>query len=368
MRTGRVAVLYVLLSITCITPLSAGDDFRIDRASFGISGVARSDNNLPMRIRVSGAASRSVIVEPEASVSRFRLSVRVEQMASGSQCRVSLLNPGARVLWEQRLTARDENWWTVPVTEREATLSLSCSTASSFAQVITEQLMIGSSEGHQEAVTPPNNLQLIRDATPTMRAAARAVARLDVVDDGGEYSFPCTGFLISPNLVLTNEHCISTPREVFNAAAYFDDSAEALRFDGSSGFNIALDYVVCHLAKPVVDRVPLHPARARITSGEQFVMVEFPDGGPQAFSRIDCVALADPAIGASEFDHDCDTKSGSSGSPVIVDESRDVVGLHHVGFTKASKQLRNRAVLMARILDDLMTTRRDYYDDIPAPP
>jgi V8-like Glu-specific endopeptidase len=370
MRVSHIAVAYALLFIPGgMEPARAADsDFQIDRGLFGISGVARSDDNLPLRIRVSGVASRSVIVEPGSSASRFRASVRVEQIAPGSQCLVSLIGLGSHLLWEQRLTAIGESWWTVPVTERRATLSLSCTTASSVAQVITEQLIIGSSEGHQEAVTPPNNLQVIRDATPTTRDAARAVVRLDVVDDGGEYSFPCTGFLISANLVITNEHCISTKREVFNAVAYFEDSTEPLRFDGSSAFNEQLDYVVCHLTTAVVDRAPLHLARTKIAAGEQFVIVEFPDGGAQKFSRIDCVAATAAPAGAIEFDHNCDTKSGSSGSPVIVDESHDVVGLHHFGFNKVSANLRNRAVLTTLILDDLMKTRRDYYDQIAAQP
>lgn len=362
----------ILLSVSiCWAITSFGQsvqsDFRIDRDSFGRTGIAVKSRNLPALVSVSGATSDDTLLEAPTTSSRFRAFVKIEHFEPGSACSVRLVDSSGVAVWERPVTDQGESWWTAPASGRRATLHLTCTSAASVARATVSQLMAGSAGATQEAFTPPPNLQSIVDATTTTRDAARAVVRLDIVEDNGRHSFPCTGFLIAPQLVITNQHCISTRRELFNATAFFEDSAEALSFDGSSEPNKVLDYVVCHLAKPVTDRAPLLLSRAGLATNE-FVVIQYPDGGPQLFSRIDCVAGGLVPASSDEFFHGCDTKGGSSGAPVMVDETRQVIGLHHFGFPPGSKVAQNRAVLIGPILDDLKQNRLDYFDQIVVVP
>ena len=88
----------------------------------------------------------------------------------------------------------------------------------------------------------------------------------------------------------------------------------------------------------------------------KLVMVQHPYGEPKQVSRDDCAVktVSAPSYESSketDFGHTCDTLNGSSGSPML-NETMEVVGLHHLGFDLSSRRWgrENRAVSIKFIL------------------
>ena len=87
------------------------------------------------------------------------------------------------------------------------------------------------------------------------------------------------------------------------------------------------------------------------------MIIQHPGGEPKKFSLEGCVVAGLQRAGASaeptDFGHECDTKGGSSGSPVFDRTTGRVVGLHHFGFREGLDEPVNQAVEIGRILGDL---------------
>lgn len=150
-----------------------------------------------------------------------------------------------------------------------------------------------------------------------------------------------TGFLVGPNLVLTNHHVVPTDDEAQETRVHFryrlDEAAQlgpvetyqvqrALR----RSVEKELDYVVLEMGDaPSGDASIeyLRPVPKKLKKGQSVFIIQHPDGEPQK------VVLQDNWITFVAGDHSrvqymTNTKRGSSGSPVC-DEKWDVVALHH---------------------------------------
>ena len=196
-----------------------------------------------------------------------------------------------------------------------------------------------------------------------VQALAGPVAFLSFFDAGVPRT--CTGFLIEPDLLLTNQHCIhsqETCRTMSAVFGYQRDAAGRLAMgpqrrctnyeERYSSFD--LDVTALRLSSPPgpeygVIEIPDDPA----DMAGPLMIIQHPGDMPKHVSLLDCEMTASPVSGRApdtDFTHTCDTASGSSGAPIL-NASGQLVGVHHYGFQEApdSAWHENRGVLAALV-------------------
>ena len=218
--------------------------------------------------------------------------------------------------------------------------------------------------GHDLSIIGPSNLQPIRDYAKDalVSGLSRAVAKLSFIE--GTSAFVCTGFLITDELLMTNEHCVNTPALCATTIAYFGfelrpdgfvDPGRQFRCSQLVAVNHQLDFAVLRIAQsPGATYGKLSLSPQVLSSNEAAFIVEHPAGRAKEIALHDCrlVQLSVPGNApGTDLSHSCDTEGGSSGSPVFTAQGK-VIALHHFGIGGAFPD-RNRAVLMTRILADL---------------
>jgi hypothetical protein len=229
-----------------------------------------------------------------------------------------------------------------------------------------------------EAITPPNQLETIAGQSSAVKILGRAVARLRFKgDDGSRYR--CTAFLISRDLLLTNNHCIRTDSERGSAFVDFDyddagSNQTSARLKELVLTNPELDFTILRLMSPVsTDRGFLILASVKPAADQSLLIIQHPSGEPKQVSRQDCIVDNPTIIGVSpqptDFSHKCDTKGGSSGAPVFDSTAQDakVVGLHHLGFDERSQFLVNRAVRIGLIIDFIRSQKPSLLSELGIP-
>jgi V8-like Glu-specific endopeptidase len=210
------------------------------------------------------------------------------------------------------------------------------------------------------SITGENQLTAINLQEAWVQDIGKRIARLRFVADDRKI-YTCTAFLVAPQLLLTNQHCIAGDTELESALVDFDyDSAIAetlfTRLKTLVANDYDLDYSIVELLD-TVDRTPLSLDEAAAIADQDLLIIQHPGGQPKQVSVQDCKVGLQQVKGRgdvqSDFEHLCDTQTGSSGSPVIDRQHRLVVGLHHLGFEEDNNNLHNRAVHIGMILDDL---------------
>jgi len=227
----------------------------------------------------------------------------------------------------------------------------------------TPGLLYEESKVGLEKIIGVNNLKQIAWLERGLKVAD-SVCR--VIVEGGGFG---SGFLIAPDLIMTNNHVIPNKDVAakswveFNYELRLDQKEkltqryrlDSLRFHTSS----ALDYtIVGVVAEP--DKAPLSQwghltlnPNADPVVGEHVSIIQHPNGGPKQI-----VLTANQVIG--KWDHrlhyTTDTMPGSSGSPVFND-SWEVIAIHHEGGNlqvnaKGDKRFINEGVLMSAIKPD----------------
>lgn len=199
----------------------------------------------------------------------------------------------------------------------------------------------------------------------------RAVARLTFIGEETKQIYTCTGFLVAPDLFMTNEHCPRTPKEVGGAFVEFDYDDEEhaqtemyrLRVE-NEGEELPrdsdLDFALYRLNRPPPRREHLRLKDGDRDLSEQMpvVIIQHPSGHPKRVASYMC-QLPKPAPPElqppTDFGHECDTEGGSSGSPVL-DLSGAVIGIHHYGFKPSDTLRLNQAVKMGEILNFIKKT------------
>lgn len=206
------------------------------------------------------------------------------------------------------------------------------------------------------------------------RVAARPVALLMIPARGTR----CTAFLISADVLMTNNHCIASSSQARNAYAIFDAEAgvpDSLRdtYDCSEfvGADADLDFAL---------------VRCQGRPGDQHGVAELGEDMPATNASIyvihqNCDYYSNPSCApdkkvspgaivsttATDLQHDADTLGGSSGS-ALFDENGRVVGLHHLGYggNSSGRGSYNGAVKMSLVLDAVRSRYASVFDTMPA--
>ena len=186
--------------------------------------------------------------------------------------------------------------------------------------------------------------------------AGRAVGRISVMTpDGRAFG---TGSLISPRLMMTNNHVLKTAGLAATARVEFDYQrgldgndlpAVAFAFDPDAFFltNKHLDYTLVAVAQSAGSRElgefgfnQMIEAEGKVLLGEAVNIIQHPSGEPKqlALRENKLVDLLEDFV-----HYETDTAPGSSGSPVFNDQW-ELVALHHSGVPKKDAQDRILAI------------------------
>jgi endonuclease G len=181
---------------------------------------------------------------------------------------------------------------------------------------------------------------------PRGLVAARPICRLTVKDDGGIIREFATGFLIAPNVLLTNNHVFPEAGLAANSIAEFDYERDVydnlkkvqvfrLRPDQLFETSAELDFSVVAVETASREGLPLASfgflplirTTGKAVEGEWLTIIQHPD------RREKQVCIRENKLlkrGDDVLLYSTDTLPGSSGAPVF-NNSWQVVALHHSG-------------------------------------
>lgn len=193
---------------------------------------------------------------------------------------------------------------------------------------------------------------------------SRAVAHVGVRGDLKRWTG--TGFLVTPDLLFTNNHVLPSPdllptsRFRFNYEETFAGEAKQFReyaaeAGGMFHTNKALDYSIVQLENRPGDEWGWLPLRSRNAKrGERANIIQHPAGRPKEISFQNNFI---EYVGRNVVQYVTSTQPGASGSPVL-DDAWGVIAIHHAGGALLEPEtqhryFRNEGMLIARILEDL---------------
>jgi endonuclease G, mitochondrial len=196
---------------------------------------------------------------------------------------------------------------------------------------------------------------------------ASSVCRIAVRDSIGRVLGYGTGFLVSPNLLMTNNHVLDKEETAMNSVAEFnyqDDEnymplqVAGFRLDPDKFFitDVKLDFTLVAVKENPASGTKLSdfgflkflPQEGKILEGEYVSIIQHPEGGPKA------VAVRENEVKYITSDYIqylTDTEPGSSGSPVFNDQWI-VVALHHAGVpdpADSTKWIANEGIRISSI-------------------
>ena len=180
----------------------------------------------------------------------------------------------------------------------------------------------------------------------------------------GEF-WACTGFLVGPDLLMTNHHCLHDDiglLPIAGARIYMDYYQEP-SVDPSRGGVTAWvseilkmdedkDYALLRLNTPIGNTygwleldttTPANP-------GQSVKIIHHSDNRSKEISRRNS-----QIVGVSTFliAHLADTESGSSGAPIFLRSGTGVIGIHHSGWSYQGVPLFNAGTLMSHIVPEI---------------
>jgi len=177
-----------------------------------------------------------------------------------------------------------------------------------------------------------------------------------------------TGFLVSPGIVMTNNHVLPSANHAKVARFRFNYQLDVNgKLETSKSFsatqdvystNPALDYTIVSVADfPEKEFGTLELSYDNVSPGDEVNIIQHPGGEPKQIALVDNqVAYVDNNIAQ----YLTDTLPGSSGSPVFNDLWH-LVAIHHSGGwipepSSTSTHFRNEGIRISAIIDDMIAT------------
>jgi V8-like Glu-specific endopeptidase len=224
--------------------------------------------------------------------------------------------------------------------------------------------------GQLSKVGKDNREDLYRVSDQSLLRAAAAVGKLSYLANGNRPR-SCTGFLISDNLFVTNQHCLADQETCNTAVARFGyEKKSKSQTDLGKQFHCIhfiracynLDYALIELeGRPGDAFGHLETDTRALQPTDQLILIQHPGGKPKMVSRDkNCAVITTIGDGYAvntDFGYGCDTEDGSSGSPVLLAQSMKVVGLHHLRAPESGVwKKQNRGVRMKPLAPELTPT------------
>jgi V8-like Glu-specific endopeptidase len=176
-----------------------------------------------------------------------------------------------------------------------------------------------------------------------------------------------TGFMIAPDVVMTNHHVIEDKQQAEAAEFIFNYQLDAAgktceivtvrsQRDGLFYANQELDFAVIQLENPPLSLFgqPLKLKNAQVRKGDRVSIIQHPGGHMKKISmQNNFVQYADSRL----VQYTTSTERGSSGAPVFNDVF-EVVAIHHSGGMLVEPQsghriLRNEGISMVPIIQEI---------------
>ncbi|PGM94041.1 DNA/RNA non-specific endonuclease [Bacillus cereus] len=211
--------------------------------------------------------------------------------------------------------------------------------------------------------------------------AAKPVCRIEVRDRIGRVRGHGTGFLVSPSLLLTNNHVLTDEDDALFSLAQFDyELGLDLKEKEIKNFRLApnrffmtnerLDFTLVAVEETSADGtklsnfnfLPLLSRKGGILVGEHLSIIQHPSGAPKMVANRENKILD---IFDDFIHYETDTEPGSSGSAVYNDEWI-VIALHHAGVPDpkdSTKYIANEGIRISSIVQFVMNQSQNLSDD-----
>ncbi|MEQ8540335.1 MAG: trypsin-like peptidase domain-containing protein [Coleofasciculus sp. D1-CHI-01] len=222
----------------------------------------------------------------------------------------------------------------------------------------------------QEKIIGENTLRHIYLLNLALEAS-KAVAHLRTPMGAG------TGFMIAPDLLMTNNHVIASREQAEQTEYTFNyqldingkeceiQTTQALP-GGAFYTNIELDYTIVSLKDLPDFGSPLVLKSKPMRKDDRVAIIQHPGGHLKKISmQNNFIAYADTTV----VQYTTSTLPGSSGSPVF-DDDFQVIAIHHSGGRlvepgTTQSYLRNAGTSMMAVLKDLQTNAPEIYARLP---
>ena len=183
----------------------------------------------------------------------------------------------------------------------------------------------------------------------------------------------CTGFLVGPDLFMTNHHCIHDDFGLLQVegARIFMDYYQEPEVDRTRGgvtarvlgvlrMDALKDYALLRLDKPIGNTYGWLEldTQTRPNSTQSVKLISHPDGRSKEIVRrnteiVDIPAGHPLADIPSAIAYLADSEGGASGSPVFLREGTGVIAIHHSGWTLDGVPTFNAGTLMSYIVPEI---------------
>ena len=195
----------------------------------------------------------------------------------------------------------------------------------------------------------------------------------------------CTGFLVGPDLFMTNHHCIHDdfgPLSLENARIYMDYYQDGDVDPTSGGVTAGVsevlredalkDYALLRLDKPIGDTYGYLEldTTTRVDSSQSVKLISHNRGRSKEIVRRNSEIVELPTDLTDAFPfllaYLADSQGGSSGSPVFLREGTGVIAIHHSAWSDRAtdEPLFNAGSLMSYIVPEI----RQWLPDNTIPP
>ncbi|MEM7124841.1 MAG: trypsin-like peptidase domain-containing protein [Chloroflexota bacterium] len=199
---------------------------------------------------------------------------------------------------------------------------------------------------------------------------SRSVSYIGI--NSGRGSWSGTGFLITPDLLITNHHVIPQMELVehaifrFNYEENFRGEAQTVheyraKLDGLFHASEELDYAIVEIeGEPGNEWAWLPLQSSNIGKGDRVNIIQHPSGRPKHISLQNNFV---EVVGGNVVQYITSTMPGSSGSPVFNDHW-EVVAIHRAGGylrepNSRQRYFRNEGIVTGKILKDLPENIRE---------